>query len=692
MGGKSIVSRGKSIQEAVSIALALLNATQDEVEIEVIEAGTKKLFGFGSKPAVVRVTTKERASKLPSAAGVDSTFDMLEKAVESMEFLEGNGVSMSDPEHSETGSAHAEQDLSGKAWVRNGQIFCKNAPDKYPLVTPGDGMKLYKNEKPVEKTAVISEEDTLRVELENEVQEPHWEVKMADDKLKVTLTVMPGFYLYRKLKDKKPDSHIQLEVEERKEPYPIETGVILDRLKEMGVVYGIDFTEIARACAGGEAGTYVIAKGIEPVPGKHGRFVPMKELDIKVGLKERSDGTIDYREFKEFPSVERGQIIGVIQPPVPGKPGTTVTGEPAMPPDVLPLAVYEGKGVALVDDGVKVIATEAGIPDIKIKGQSVRISVKPKLLIGKDVDLETGNVHFTGDVQIAGSVQDGMLVEADGNVSVFENVNRAKIIAGNSVIVQNNVITSDVTAGKNNMLVVELSQKLKEMIEQMKQMVAAIHQLSAVSAFKTTTFTRTGLGPLLMILCDGKFKSFRSLTASFIAKVKDGTEYLDPMWIGLAEQLKNGFSIASDFKSVEDIIRLIQKAEELYSHTQDSPENSGCFIKAGFVQNSQMVSSGDISIVGQGVYNSRLYAGGFIQVDGFVRGGEIYAAQGISIWEAGTKGGITTKISVPKGKTIRIHHAMEDTVIQIGQKMHRFLQKATNVYARLDEDGTLQIR
>jgi hypothetical protein len=529
------------------------------------------------------------------------------------------------------------------------------------------------------------------VEIENKVQKPQWEVKIADDKLKVTLTVIPGYYLYRKLKDKKPGDHIQLEVEERKELYPIETGMILDRLKEMGVVYGIDYLEILRACTAGEAGTYVIAKGKEPVPGEHGRFVPMKELDMKVGLKERSDGTIDYREFREFPSVERGQVIGMIQPPVPGKPGTTVTGEPAMPPEVLPLVVSEGKGVALADDGVKVVATEAGTPDIKIRGQSVRISVKPKLLIEKDVDLETGNIHFPGDVQITGSVQNEMLVEAQGNVSVLGNVYMAKIVAGNSIVVQNNIITSDVTAGQDNMLVVELSQKLKEIIEQMKQMVTVIDQLSAVPAFKRTTFTRTGLGPIIMILCDGKFKSFRSLITSFMAKLKEGKESLDPVWFEFGEQLKNGFGIASEFKSVNDINRMIQKAEELYSQTWDAQEDSGCFIKAKFVQNSEMVSSGDISIVGQGVYNSRLYAGGFIQIDGFVRGGEIYAAKGISIGEAGTKGGIMTKISVPKGRTIRIQNALEDTVIQIGQKMHRFLLKTSNVYARLDEDGQLQI-
>lgn len=47
---------GKSVQEAVNLALEELQADRDSVEIEVLDEGSKGLFGIGGKSARVRVT------------------------------------------------------------------------------------------------------------------------------------------------------------------------------------------------------------------------------------------------------------------------------------------------------------------------------------------------------------------------------------------------------------------------------------------------------------------------------------------------------------------------------------------------------------------------------------------------------------------------------------------------------------
>jgi len=54
---REITASGQSIDEAVQSALEQLNATKDQVEIDVIDEGKKGLLGvFGSKRAVVKVT------------------------------------------------------------------------------------------------------------------------------------------------------------------------------------------------------------------------------------------------------------------------------------------------------------------------------------------------------------------------------------------------------------------------------------------------------------------------------------------------------------------------------------------------------------------------------------------------------------------------------------------------------------
>jgi hypothetical protein len=685
--GKSFVSKGKNIHDAVNIALQFLHTDQNDVEIEIIENESKGLWGIGAKPAVVRVTMKcEQPLETDTAANSDLLFEMLEKLeLESDPNGQGRRNTDSKP-------AVDDSDLIGKVWVRNGHIFCKEAPDTYPLVTPSKGMKLFINDELVEKTTVVSENFLIYVELQDEVKEPEWELRLSEDKMSVALKVVPGYRIQRRLKNMAPATHVQLEHEENKIPLIIETDPIMDKLKEMGVVYGIEYAEIAAACTAEQAGTFVIAKGSPPSPGKNGCFMPIHETEIKKGIKEREDGSVDFREIQEFPTVVPGQVLGNILPPVEGIYGTSVTNDQIPPPEVYPLIVQEGKGVSLVDEGMKIIATDAGHPEIVIKGQLAKISIIPKIVIGKDVNLETGNVHYAGAVDVHGSVQDGMCVEAEGDVTIGTNVNRAKVIAGGSIIVHRNIISSQVTAGNRNIMLAEISQLLAQIVEQMKKMAGAINQLSQVSSFKVSSFARTGLGPLIKILCDGKFKTFPPLMAAFIHKVKSSAEWLDADWIKLCADLHKGLIVVGsvEIKSVDDMLILIHRAEELIADSEVGPETE-CFVKAGIVHNSQVYSSGDVYVVGQGVYNSKLYAGGCIRVEGCVRGGEIYAEKGIYIDEAGTRGGIATKISVPTDETIRIKLALEDTIIQIGSRMYKFLEETPNVHGRLNEHGELKL-
>lgn len=64
MKEKAVEKIGKTVEEAVSAALNELNASYDDVEIEVIEEASKGLFGFlGSRPAKVKVSIKDSAAK-----------------------------------------------------------------------------------------------------------------------------------------------------------------------------------------------------------------------------------------------------------------------------------------------------------------------------------------------------------------------------------------------------------------------------------------------------------------------------------------------------------------------------------------------------------------------------------------------------------------------------------------------------
>ena len=59
---------GKSVEEAVADGLRSLGLTQDEVEVEILNRGSRGLFGIGSEPAQVRITPRRVPPHPPAPA------------------------------------------------------------------------------------------------------------------------------------------------------------------------------------------------------------------------------------------------------------------------------------------------------------------------------------------------------------------------------------------------------------------------------------------------------------------------------------------------------------------------------------------------------------------------------------------------------------------------------------------------
>ena len=61
---KEIKKSAKTVDRAIEEALAELKAVREEVEIEVLDEGSKGFLGFGSRDAVVKVTKKHNPEKV----------------------------------------------------------------------------------------------------------------------------------------------------------------------------------------------------------------------------------------------------------------------------------------------------------------------------------------------------------------------------------------------------------------------------------------------------------------------------------------------------------------------------------------------------------------------------------------------------------------------------------------------------
>ncbi len=76
-----IEKSAKTKQEAIELALKEIGLTEDQVEIEIVEEGSKGLFGFGSKDACVRVTYKDTADARAQKF-LDGLFEILGEKVD----------------------------------------------------------------------------------------------------------------------------------------------------------------------------------------------------------------------------------------------------------------------------------------------------------------------------------------------------------------------------------------------------------------------------------------------------------------------------------------------------------------------------------------------------------------------------------------------------------------------------------
>jgi len=192
-----------------------------------------------------------------------------------------------------------------------------------------------------------------------------------------------------------------------------------------------------------------IAHGYDPIPGKDGSIeyffdYQTKEYDFAI----LPDGRIDYRNIKNIPMVKRDQQIARVIEPRDGTCGVDIFGKPLEAPKGRKAILTAGNGVTVLKDTNDYYAAIDGI--IILNGSL--IEVMESYIIGGDVDLSTGNIVFTGNVFVNGTILEGFIVKAGGDIIVSKNVESAHVEAGRDITVLGGIIgkaKSLVSAGRD---------------------------------------------------------------------------------------------------------------------------------------------------------------------------------------------------------------------------------------------------
>lgn len=225
----------------------------------------------------------------------------------------------------------------------------------------------------------------------------------------------------------------QLSLRPRQSGYTLQ--LVKSRLKDVGVTHGILDQVILKMIEEENYGSLVtVAKGSFPVHGKDGWYEYMFETEQDDKPKILADGSVDYSQYGNIPSVEEGEVIAKYHPAEDSKDGLTVRGDILVAGSGHNLAKLSGRGFTTLEDGVTYVARVGG----KIRYSEGFIQVEEELVVDGDVTNITGDVSFKNDIRIRGNVTAGMKVESiKGSIIVDGYVESATLKAGKEITLKN---------------------------------------------------------------------------------------------------------------------------------------------------------------------------------------------------------------------------------------------------------------
>lgn len=227
------------------------------------------------------------------------------------------------------------------------------------------------------------------------------------------------------------EAYLSLYPTDEKQTYTIQE--LEDILEKKGICEGID-KDALRSLVENKSyyAEYLVARGTSAQDGQDGVFEFLFNRMPDNKPKILPDGTVDYGNLKDLPVVEAGAELVRYQSAVAGINGTDVYGKPLVAKIGRELPVLKGKGFVISEDKRLYTASITG----KVEYENDRLMVSNMLTIDGDVTIITGNIQFSGDVFVKGSVFIGMTIQAKGSITVNGHVEGAQLIAGKDVILK----------------------------------------------------------------------------------------------------------------------------------------------------------------------------------------------------------------------------------------------------------------
>lgn len=211
-----------------------------------------------------------------------------------------------------------------------------------------------------------------------------------------------------------------------------ESDIISD-LKLAGVCHGIRKKAIEHFLTNHQYGRdYILAEATPPVQGYSAKIQYFFDINTTARPKLNEDGSVDFHQLGNIKVVKEGDKLATLKPAYKGKAGVSVLGYPLLPKKVKKRSLRFGKNIRLSKDKCHIYSEVAG--HVTLVDDMVMVSNVYR--VPANVDSSTGDIEYNGTVEVAGNVNTGFTVKAQGDIVVNGVVEGATLISGGNIVLK----------------------------------------------------------------------------------------------------------------------------------------------------------------------------------------------------------------------------------------------------------------
>ncbi|MGV3024274.1 flagellar assembly protein A [Clostridium thermobutyricum] len=537
-----------------------------------------------------------------------------------------------------------------------------------------DNITVLINEKKVVGNIRVNKEDKIICILNNETPKRNLELKVRNNNLEVLGKITYKDSIKYKLCERLNNGFLEVFLKEDKiikaNRYTLEEVLFI--LNKSGIKIGIQNENIQKLLDKNDMKlSGIFALGVNSINDNEDIVKPLFFKENKI-VNDR----IDYRNKNNINMVRKGECIGKIIRGELGKDGQDVYGE------IIHRKIKKTPKIICKNgcyiNGDEIIATIDGKFDYKKN----TFNVSKVLEINKDINMESGNIQFIGNLCINGSVGVGMTVASGDTMIIKGNAESAKVVSKKDAFIDGSVIQSTVLVGVKDENLLEYIENLKAL----KNKISVLKEYSEQLINNNRNFISKECGSILRVIIDKKLLDFNKVLFKVLSHKNKNESILDLIrkkFMGV------GILTIKNKKELDKIICLLEN--EINNREESIKEKWNLTI--GYAQDAKIDCSGDIIFTGKGEYISEIRAGGdvkFLLENSVLRGGSITAEGSIICKMVGSSGGATTILKAgEKGKIIG-DIVYRNTIIKFGNKSIVIDEDSKNLKAFMN-NGEIEI-